>query len=541
MNDHRQALPNGMCLLNDYRIDGLLGEGGFGVTYLAIDLALKARVAIKEYFPRPHAYREQDTVTISASNGEEGNFQWGLQRFREEAQTLAGFQHPNIVGVKRVFDANNTAYAVLNFEDGKSFNRWLRELGRPPSQQELDRIVLSLLEALQLVHSNGLLHRDISPDNIIVRQDSTPVLIDFGSARRAMTGEENMSAVVKAGYSPLEQYSTVASDQGPWSDIYSLGGTLYFAVTGKAPPPSPDRILNETYISAAEAARGSFRKEFLDAIDSCLKIRASDRPQNMSDLRALLNIETFPATGEHTIVIRAPIETQRRRFPIIGAVLGLAVLVAFGAYNFADLKKLAGFEEKPTVIGPGASAMTQGSPIIPGHFSHSVRVEPMKIGSVSETSYNGHMLSHKVLGKRHRSLEGHRFRGPGQHLYDRLAKLRGHLWHTRFKHVVIVGPGGAIACDLYCDFDVPLNVYGDFVAAVGEAQAEDAGKGASPEELQRQRLATEHGWNKAVAILEEAAAEDDKKAAETKGGPASEAVPDEQVDVALEGGEAKKG
>ncbi|MGO8954775.1 MAG: serine/threonine protein kinase, partial [Rhodomicrobium sp.] len=399
-------------------------------------------------------------------------------------------------------------------------------------------IVLSLLEALQLVHSNGLLHRDISPDNIIVRQDNTPVLIDFGSARRAQTGAENMSAVVKAGFSPLEQYSTVASDQGPWSDIYSLGGTLYFAVTGKAPPPSPDRILNETYVSAAEAARGSFRKEFLDAIDSCLKIRAPDRPQNTSELRDLLNIEPFPASAAHTVVIRPPIEAPRRRFPIIGAVLGLGMLVAFGAYNFEDLKKLAGFEEKPTVTGPGASAIP---PIIPGHFNQSATIKTLHKGSVVTGVYGPLTLSHKILGNRHKLLEGHRFRRPGQHLYGRLAKLRGHLWHTRFKHVVIVGSGGAIACDLYCDFDVPLSVYGEFVAAVDEAQAENAGKGASPEDLQRERIATDHGWDKAVAILEEAAAEDDKKAAETKDGAAPEAVPDEQVDVALEGGEAKKG
>ncbi len=500
MNDHRQALPNGLCLLNEYRIDGLLGEGGFGVTYLANDLALKARVAIKEYFPRPHAYREHDTTTISASNGEEGNFQWGLQRFREEAQTLAGFQHPNIVGVKRVFDANNTAYAVLNFEDGKSFNRWLRELGRPPTQQELDKIVLSLLEALQLVHSNGLLHRDISPDNIIVRQDNTPVLIDFGSARRALTGAENMSAVVKAGFSPLEQYSTVASDQGPWSDIYSLGGTLYFAVTGKAPPSSPDRILNETYVSAAEAAHGSFRKDFLDAIDSCLKIRAPDRPQNTSGLRDLLKIEAFPATGVGTVIIPPAGKPRRTPFVTIGILAGLATIAAFGAYNYEELKKPIPLENPAVQTSP------------PAHTGYRKK----RVGDVITSNFGGHTLTHKVLGNHHRLIEGYRFSRPGPSLHDRLVQLQGHRWHRRFKRVVILGPDGKIACELSCDFNVPSNIYGDFVSAAGE----------------------EHSWDRAISILEAAAAEDGKSAEGTTDGAGPSPIvdnPEERIDVVLEG------
>ncbi len=531
MTDHRQALPNGVLLPreNDYRIDGLLGEGGFGVTYLASDLALKARVAIKEYFPRPHAYREQDTVTIASSNGQEENFQWGLQRFREEMQTLAGFQHPHIVGVKRVFDANNTAYAVLNYEEGKNFNRWLRELGRPPTQQELDRIVSALLEALDLVHSNGLLHRDISPDNIIVRKDFSPVLIDFGSARRVLSGADNMSAVVKAGYSPLEQYSTVASDQGPWSDIYSLGGTLYYAVTGNAPPPSPDRAIKETYVSAAQAARGSFRVDFLDGIDRCLQLRAKDRPQTIAGLRDLLNIGTFTAPPDQTVYIRpGQLPRRRRPFVTIGVLAGLAMLAAIGAYNFDELMDL--FKAPPPP-----------PPHIDPPFEVSARTAKAAVGSVMPQTFNGHVILFRVVGSRHRSLEGRRFRKPPSYLFERLEKLRAYSWHQHFKHLAIVGPGGEVACKTYCDFNVPSDVFGYFVAAVDEAKAEDAEpaapQAATPGEQQRQSLATEQGWSKAVAILEEAAAEDDKKAKETKDSATPGHVfekPTEQVDVTLE-------
>jgi hypothetical protein len=191
-----------------------------------------------------------------------------------------------------------------------------------------------------------------------------------------------------------------------------------------------------------------------------------------------------------------------------------------------------------------------------GHqFSQSAHVTRAIVGSVSHGVYGGHRLSHQVVGNRHRSLVGHHFRRPGHHLHNRLGRLRGHRWHRHFKHVVIVGAGGALACDLYCEFDVPLDVYGDFVAAVDEAQVEDveaaayaqdepALTGVAPAELPRRRRTSSKGWNKAVAILEEAAAEDDKKVEEKTASGQVETVidqPDERVDVILDGDEANKG
>jgi hypothetical protein len=189
----------------------------------------------------------------------------------------------------------------------------------------------------------------------------------------------------------------------------------------------------------------------------------------------------------------------------------------------------------------GAGSLGRGQ-----RFNANAQVTRARVGSVSHSTFNGHRLSHKVVGDRHRSLVGHNFKRPGNHLRDRVGHLRSHRWHQRFKHVVIIGFGGVIACELYCEFDVPLDVYGDFVAAAGEAPADDgpdcnadkdAAANVSPEEQARRRAAQCHGWNKAVAILERSAAEDNKK---SNTGEAVFAQPDEQVDMVLDGsGEAK--
>ena len=180
------------------------------------------------------------------------DYKWGLERFIEEAQTLARFVHPNIVRVYRYFRANNTGYMVLHFEEGGSFKAWLKGLKRAPRQAELDSIVAPLLDALEMVHKGDFLHRDIAPDNIIIRKDGSPVLIDFGSARGEIASHsKTVSALVKPGYSPYEQYATTSRQQGPWTDIYALGATLYHAIAGKRPPDAPSRMVNDEYVPAA--------------------------------------------------------------------------------------------------------------------------------------------------------------------------------------------------------------------------------------------------------------------------------------------------
>ena len=267
------ALQSGTELVGDFRIERMLGAGGFGITYLADEIALDRHVTIKEYFPSDFAARAGGIEAAPRSQDCAGDYRWGLDRFIEEAQTLAKFNHPNIVRVYRYFRANNTGYMVLHFEEGLSLKSWLKGLGRAPRQKELDAIIAPLLDALELIHKADFLHRDIAPDNIIIRKDGEPVLIDFGSARREIAAHsKTVSALVKPGYSPYEQYAETSRQQGPWTDIYALGATLYHAVTGKRPADSPSRMVKDEFVSAREAALAAYRPGFLTAIDHALAL-----------------------------------------------------------------------------------------------------------------------------------------------------------------------------------------------------------------------------------------------------------------------------
>lgn len=286
---HLLALPAGTELVGDYRIERVLGAGGFGITYLAQEVALARDVTIKEYFPGDFAARQNSHDAVPRSQDCAGDYQWGLDRFIAEAQTLARFDHRNIVRVYRYFRANNTGYMVLHFEEGQSLKSWLKSLGRAPRQKEIDYILAPLLDALELIHKADFLHRDIAPDNVIVRADGAPVLIDFGSARGDIARHSRaVSALVKPGYSPYEQYAEIGSQQGPWTDIYAVAATLYHAITGKRPPDSPSRIVKDEIIPAREAALSSYRPGFLAAIDRALLLDIEKRPQSVAEWRGAL-------------------------------------------------------------------------------------------------------------------------------------------------------------------------------------------------------------------------------------------------------------
>ncbi|MBN8911402.1 MAG: serine/threonine protein kinase [Rhizobiales bacterium] len=283
------ALKGGTELVGDYRIERVLGAGGFGITYLAEEVALDRSVTIKEYFPSDFAARTSTADAAPRSQECASDYRWGLDRFIEEAQTLARFSHPNIVRVYRYFKANNTAYMVLHFEEGQSLKSWLKGLGRAPRQKELDAIIAPLLDALELIHKQDFLHRDIAPDNIIIRKDGSPVLIDFGSARgEILAHSKTVSALVKPGYSPYEQYAETSRQQGPWTDIYALGATLYHAVAGKRPADSPSRMVKDELIPARDAALSAYRSGFLQAIDHALTLQVEGRPQSIAAWRGAL-------------------------------------------------------------------------------------------------------------------------------------------------------------------------------------------------------------------------------------------------------------
>jgi len=282
----RYPLPTG-TRVDHYVIREVLGAGGFGITYLAEHEGLGKLYAIKEYFPHAFSYRHGRSVLPTASS--DGTYKWGLERFVTEARALAKFKHPAIVDVASIFEANGTAYIVLDYEAGMSMVQWLKELGRPPSQEELDRILTPLLSALEEVHRHQMMHRDISPDNLLIRGDGGSVLIDFGSARESIRGRARaLSAIVKHGYSPPEQYSSRPELQGPWTDIYALSATLYRAISGKLPPDATERIIRDDIQPLARVASQPYRASFLDAIDRGLNVRIEDRPQTIVEWRELL-------------------------------------------------------------------------------------------------------------------------------------------------------------------------------------------------------------------------------------------------------------
>jgi serine/threonine protein kinase len=305
----RIALPKGIVLDGSYRIERVIASGGFGITYEAEDTKLGTRVAVKEYYPAELGGRDATLSVRARSEQHQKTFALGRKSFLREARTLARFRHPSIVRVARVFEALSTAYMVMDFEEGQPLEQWLRGLRRAPTQQELDRIADPILDALEMMHAQSFIHRDIAPDNIIIRTDGSPVLLDFGAARRTVAELSRMlTGIVKAGYSPQEQYATDSRFQGPWSDLYALGATLYRAVAGRPPPEATLRALGVKTPKIYDEATDSYRLGFLAAIDACLALAPADRPRSVAQLRVLLF-----APG--TLAGVPMVETGTRRIP----------------------------------------------------------------------------------------------------------------------------------------------------------------------------------------------------------------------------------
>jgi len=323
---HRNALPTGFELENEYRIESLLGHGGFGITYLATDLRLQQKVAIKEYLPNELAVREGVTTVFAKSSTDEEAFQWGLQRFILEARTLAHFKHPNIVRVIRFFELHGTAYMVMEYQAGQSLKDY--SLAREFTQQDLENILYPLLDGLAQVHAAGFLHRDIKPNNIYIRNDGTPVLLDFGAARFAVgLRSRSLTSIVTPGYAPFEQYDS-KSLQGPWSDIYALSAVMYFLITGGPPQEVVSRIKHDQMLKACEQGYGRFRAEFLQAIDWALAVDEEARPQSVTEWRQALQAEPLD------IFPTAPTQAEQESAPwwVWGLMIALGISVALGGY-----------------------------------------------------------------------------------------------------------------------------------------------------------------------------------------------------------------
>ena len=294
--EHRQALPPGFRL-GSYRVVRVLGVGGFGVTYLCEHGGLGVQVAVKEYLPNEIAVRD-GTAVLPKSTGHREDFEWGLSRFQDEARTLARLEHPNVVRVRDCFEANSTAYIVMDYEDGEPLDRLLERLGTL-TEAQLKRVVLPVAEGLREVHAAGFLHRDVKPSNIFVRRsDESPVLLDFGSARQALGRKSrSMTAIASAGYSPPEQYESHGS-QGAWTDIYALCALCHRAITGEVPVEAPRRTGEVARRHAdpqerlAFAGVGGYSSGFLETVDWGLRLSEAERPQSVDEWLARIGVGT---------------------------------------------------------------------------------------------------------------------------------------------------------------------------------------------------------------------------------------------------------
>ena len=354
MNDthHRLALPQG-TRIQDFEFHRVLGQGGFGITYLGWNIALDIPVAVKEYLPSDLATREYDLSVVPQSSQIASDFKWGLDRFIDEARILARFHHPNIVRVHHFFQAHSTAYIVMEYAEGETLSAFLERKGTL-KEAELKAILYPLLDGLEVVHRADFLHRDIKPGNIIIRdEDNSPVLLDFGSARQAIgTRSRSVTSIITPGYAPIEQYSS-RGDQGPWTDIYALGGVCYRALTGEVPDDATDRMRNDPLISVVERCADQASAGFLSAIDWALAVDEGDRPQSIADWRAKLEGESAIVSSppEESLILVAPIEGAstpsavsqdiapeleqqgKRRGKVLLGVLGVCLLLAgLGGY-----------------------------------------------------------------------------------------------------------------------------------------------------------------------------------------------------------------
>ena len=284
MEENLHCLRKGTRLIGRYTIEGVLGQGGFGITYLGIDELHEKKVAIKEFFPQGIVTRNieyQDNVTVTFV-GEKDNYEKGKERFLKEARTMAKFsKDEGIVKALDFFEINNTAYIVMEYLEGITLKQYLRENQRI-ALEDLIELLVPLIESLDEIHSQGMIHRDISPDNIMVLPDGRIKLMDFGAARDYTEfGEKSLSIVLKPGYAPPEQYQTHGI-QGPWTDIYALCATMYKCITGENPPDAIERVMDDSLKKISEFGIAIPPQEEA-AIIKGMSVSAKDRYQDIKD------------------------------------------------------------------------------------------------------------------------------------------------------------------------------------------------------------------------------------------------------------------
>ena len=287
-----QPLPEGFQLEN-YRVLRLIASGGFSFVYLAHD-ENETPVAIKEYLPATLALRTADNPCPVVPEENLATFRYGLKCFFEEGRSLAGLSHPNVVRVINFFRANETVYLVMRYERGRTLQEHIRSRRGALEEEWIRKTFTQLLNGLREVHSNKLLHLDIKPGNVYVRNDGTPLLIDFGAARQALSAEGmSLPPTYTPGFASPEQYSR-RELLGPWSDIYSVGATMYACLAAAAPQPADERLEKDLVVPARRTFAGKYSAELLDIVDWCLHMDHMDRPQSVFALQKTLTGEKEP-------------------------------------------------------------------------------------------------------------------------------------------------------------------------------------------------------------------------------------------------------
>ena len=288
-------LPTG-TKFGELAIQSVLGAGELGITYVIVHESTNRRFVLKEYLPRAVAFR--DGMTVRASSANTPAFAWGLDRFLEEGRALAKIKHQAVVAVQSVNESNGTGYIILTHETGRDLGVWLHELRRPPTQQEMDQLAAPLLDGLNALHNKTILHLDLAPTNILIRENGTPVLVDIGASRLAMRRRLNLAApaMAKAFMAP----EALAGDLtliGTGSDLYSMAAVFYLAISGLPPPSADKRVLRDELIAADKAVKSTYRPGFLKAIDSGLSFRPDDRPKQVNSWKQdLLRSDAAPAS-----------------------------------------------------------------------------------------------------------------------------------------------------------------------------------------------------------------------------------------------------
>jgi serine/threonine protein kinase len=381
------SLPVRTMLNDQYLIGRALGAGGFAITYLAWDTRLARRVAIKEYMPSGLASRSGETSQVVAHTGQsQQDFKYGLERFLDEGRTVAQFEeHPGIISVINFFPANGTAYLVMEYLEGRTLKEHLAEKGGRLPFNEALAILTPVMDALRELHRHNVLHRDVSPDNIYITNNGQVKLLDFGAARQALQDRsQHLSVILKEGYAPEEQYRSTGN-QGPWTDVYAVGATMYHLTTGTLPPQAIDRLAQDT-IQLPSALGADIPPAAEDALMTALAVRAAQRYPTIQDFQAAIGLPGAPTRLQSApSTVKGPALTIPPWWPKAAIAAGGVVVLVTTFLVVRHIRTGAKAIVAGTANGVPSSAAPANVPgYVPGYappqfqISHAGEIAPLK-------------------------------------------------------------------------------------------------------------------------------------------------------------------